>query len=52
MHRAIAVPCSPENNQTFIATAYLKTSFNATFFEKRPYIEPDRPKTIKLRTWT
>jgi hypothetical protein len=49
-------PASPgrpsENNQTFLAPAYLKTASNATFFEKRPYIVPARPKTTKPRTWT
>jgi len=41
-----------ENDQTVLAPAYLKTASNATFFEKRPYTEPDRPKTTKHRTWT
>lgn len=42
----------PENNQTFLARAYLKTGTNATFFGKRPCTQTDRPKTIKPRTWT
>ncbi len=42
----------PENNQTFLAPAYLKTASNATFREKRPSTEPDRPKTTKPCPWT
>ena len=42
----------PENDQTFLARAYLKTVSNTTFFEKRLYIEPDRRKTTKPRSWT
>jgi hypothetical protein len=52
MHRATAIPCPLENDQTFLATAYLKIASNATFFEKRPYTESDRPITTKPRTWT
>ncbi len=43
--------CPPKNDQTFLAPAYLETAFNATFFEKRPYTVPARPKTTKPRSW-
>ena len=52
MPRATAVLRSSENDQTSRPCAYLKPASNATFFEKRPYIEPARPKTTKTRTWT